>query len=326
MNVNLSRPTLAALALAILSVAPGCGQKRVTEVGGPVAIVAPEPAAPAGCVAVSPLPELGTGRTVAPGVVVHEIQLTTGGLPGDGTLWVYLPEKPSAKSIPCVLIGACPNTLIWGHELSDHDRPEHLYYARAGFAVVAYAVSGSAENAARLSDKDPVLIAAAREYRDADVGLADARRAFDYLAAKIPAIDAQRVYAVGHDSAGTLALLVAEHEPRLAGCVAFAPLIDVEKWVNGMLQVFNPGLPGYGDFVRNSSPLNHTDSLRCPLLLFQTEAVNQLADAAGFVERIKLNNADVTFLRVPTTNYDPETAESMPRVVRWLKEQSGKAH
>ncbi|HLH28847.1 MAG TPA: hypothetical protein VKW77_08010, partial [Acidimicrobiales bacterium] len=265
-------------------------------------------------------------RPVAPGVVVHEVRLTTGGLPGGGMLWIYLPEKPPAKPVPCVLIGRTSGTHLWGSALTDSDRPEHVYYARAGFGVVAYAVSGSAEEAKSLSDKDPVLLAAAREYRDAMAGLADARRAFDYLAAKVPALDARRVYAVGGDSAATLALLFAEHEPRLAGCVAFAPLVDVEKWVNTcMLPQFSPPLPGYADFVRDSSPLNHTDNLRCPLLLFQVDGANRLADATAFAERVKRNNPDVTLVRVPTSNYDPETAESMPRVVRWLKEQASKA-
>ncbi len=52
-------------------------------------------------------------------------------------------------------------------------------------------------------------------FRAADAGLINARNALEYTLAKVPEVNAKQLFSVGHSSAGTLALLFAEHEPRL---------------------------------------------------------------------------------------------------------------
>ena len=45
---------------------------------------------------------------------------------------------------------------------------------------------------------------------DAQAGLVNARNALEFVLARVPEVDPKRIYAAGHSSAGTLALLFAE--------------------------------------------------------------------------------------------------------------------
>ena len=60
---------------------------------------------------------------------------------------LYLPpgEHP-ARSLPCVFIAPAGTRLIHGSVLGDSDSPEHLPYVRAGFAVLAYELTGDVPN------------------------------------------------------------------------------------------------------------------------------------------------------------------------------------
>src|SRR5262249_19131213 len=55
-----------------------------------------------------PLPDVGAGREIEPGVRFHEVRLPGGDKPGfAGKLWLYLPAGDHADhSLPCVLITA----------------------------------------------------------------------------------------------------------------------------------------------------------------------------------------------------------------------------
>jgi DNA-directed RNA polymerase subunit RPC12/RpoP len=55
-----------------------------------------------------PLPDVGGGREIEPGVMFHEVRLPGGDKPGfAGKLWLYLPAGDHADhSLPCVLITA----------------------------------------------------------------------------------------------------------------------------------------------------------------------------------------------------------------------------
>lgn len=79
-------------------------------------------------------------------------------------------------------------------------------------AVLAYSISGAA---------DPSLTAdqaagPATQYMEAHSGLSDEMAALDYALKNVPDIDPKRIFGVGHSSAGTLALFVAEMDPRIA--------------------------------------------------------------------------------------------------------------
>src|SRR5690242_13418003 len=113
------------------------------------------------------LPELAPARLIEPGVRAFDVTLPDRGQ----RLWVYLPEPFPKSPTPCIFIAPAGSPLIYGMRLAEEDRPEHIPYARAGFAVVAYELSGAVTN--RSSDAE--VIQGIRSFKDADGGLESAR-------------------------------------------------------------------------------------------------------------------------------------------------------
>ncbi|MFN3650985.1 MAG: alpha/beta hydrolase family protein [Armatimonadota bacterium] len=301
------RPGLSAAALALLLL-PGCGWVASRLTG----------AAPAGSFQrPASFPDLGAGRVIAPGVRLHEVRLARG--KGGSTLWIYLPEEPAAAKLPCVLIGPAGTRLFHGIGLGEGDRPEHLPYVRAGFAVVAYEIDGP------LSDNasDPELIAAVSAFKAAEGGVANARLALDYVAEKVPAVDPARIYAAGHSSAATLALQVAAREPRVKGCVAFAPCTDLEGRLGPQLiDALSSVVPGYRDFVRQTSPVRNAEHLKQPLYLFHAgdDSVVPPQESIRLAAAVQAKNPNVTLVRVPSgDHYDSMVQQGIPGAIQWLK-------
>ena len=144
-------------------------------------------------------------------------------------LWVYMPvAKLHPGSTPCVLICGAGSTMMTGMKLSEGDEAEHLPYLKAGLIVVAYDLDGPSAG----DGPEPKSYEA---FRDANAGLVNANIAIEYVLYKIPEVNPKQIFSAGHSSAGTTSLLFAEHEPRLAGCIAFAPCTDLKARVPGAL-------------------------------------------------------------------------------------------
>src|SRR5262245_35182109 len=63
-------------------------------------------------------------------------------------VWIYLPMGASTNTpLACVLVPPAGTPLFHGGRLSEEDRAEHLPYVTAGFAVVAFDLSGPLLNA-----------------------------------------------------------------------------------------------------------------------------------------------------------------------------------
>src|SRR5262249_45145154 len=152
-------------------------------------------------------------------------------------------------------------------KLDTDDSKEHLPYVKAGMAVVAYALDGNLENAEQ--PKDAEILAAAKAFKESDAGVLNARAALDYALAKVPSIDPKHIYAVGHSSAATVALVVAAKEPRIAGCVAFAPATNFGQRIPAALvNALAAKIPEYRPFLGANSPLANAPKIKCPVLLF----------------------------------------------------------
>jgi dienelactone hydrolase len=271
------------------------------------------------------LPELTAGVELEPGVMLHEIQL-----PGkansaqviaghSGKLWVYLPSGEHApKSLGCILIAGAGSNLITGMDLGEGDRPEHLPYVKAGYAVVAYELDGRApENTA-----GPAMLPYIRAFVNAEGGLLNARVALEYATTRVPAIDPRRLYAAGHSSAGTVALLVAENEPRLAGCLAYAPAVDLGvQYPPNFQHELDMLVPGAGELFTRFNPRHNEAKIQCPVFLFFAEddarfnkQVRELADrleAAG--KRFTLQSSQTG------GHYDSMIKVGVPHGIEWLK-------
>ncbi len=142
------------------------------------------------------------------------------------------------------------------------DEAEHLPYLKAGFVVVAYDLDGPSTGDA----PEPRSYDA---FRDSNAGLVNAQIAIEYVLSNIPEVNPKQIFSAGHSSAGTTALLLAEHESRLAGCVAFAPCTDLKARIPGALvRTLSFTFEGLPDFLVKSSPRTHEMRIQCPVMLF----------------------------------------------------------
>jgi len=214
-------------------------------------------------------PPRGPSTQLEGGIQFCEISLT-GAAPGQTMkLWLYLPPGTHSKgSLACVFIAPGGTNLITGNILGDGDRPEHLPYVKAGFAVVGYELDGAYVK----RDRDG-MFPRIKQFIDAEGGVANARAAIDYVLAQVPEVDVNRLYAAGHSSAGTVALDVIAMEPRIKGGCAYAPCPNIrQRLTTERVKIYDTGVPGVADFVDHYSPTAFVQSLAStPLLLFSAK-------------------------------------------------------
>ncbi|CAN5470591.1 hypothetical protein BH10PLA2_BH10PLA2_08470 [soil metagenome] len=265
-------------------------------------------------------PELGSGQVIQPGIRFHEFKLIRNGVPM--RVFVHLPEMAQGK-LPLVLVPPAGSTLIAGMDLGDDDRAEHSPFAQAGFAVVSFEIDGPVKN----KKSEAAIKQGAKQFQASQAGLVNAKTALDFALAKIPNLDQSRVYIAGHSSAGTLALLFAEYEPRIKACVAFAPVTDVLSRLGPQaVSALNSVIPGYREFLRFSSPDTNAAQLKCPVFLFLALDDDNVPPSVtkSFVAKLKETNPKVTFVTVPTGGHSESVAEEgVPRAIQWLKNLNG---
>lgn len=286
-------------------------------------------------------PRLGTPRasTIA-GVLYHEISLgnprsqspssieSPGNQPVPGSqmdMILYLPSgSHQSGSLPCILIAAAGTTLLEGNGCFDESyQSETIPYVQQGFAVLGYSLDGP------LPSDEPTnreVATAYHQFRAAHAGLVNSRNALEFVLQQVPVVDPQRIYSAGHSSAGTLSLLFAQHESRVAGAIAYAPCVDVENRLADY--VSDPRvqllLPEITAFVRQESPLRHVESLKCPVFLFHAQGDSN----SPFMESQRLTamlTAQGTSCQLETISggdhYESMLREGIPRGIAWLKQQ-----
>jgi dipeptidyl aminopeptidase/acylaminoacyl peptidase len=237
-----------------------------------------------------------------------------------GRVWVYLPTgvAPGAK-IPCVIVPPAGGKLFIGMKLSDGDREEHWPYAQAGFAVISFDISGVWEDQNSEASMKKALVG----YMNAQCGINDASEALRVTLAKYPQIDVRRLYVAGHSSAGTLALQIAAAAPdQIKGCAAFAPLTDVEKHLAEGLPAMDKFLPGFARVIRENSPANRMNAIRCPVFLFHALDDKGITPpmVTGYRDALLARGKKVDYAVVPTGgHYDSMIKDGIPKAVVWLK-------
>lgn len=233
-------------------------------------------------------------------------------------LWVYMPDaKPQPSSTPCVLICGAGSTLMTGMKLSDGDEAEHQLFLRAGFIVVAYELDGPSDDNA----PEPKSYQA---FRDSNAGLANAQIAIEYVLSNIPEVNPKQIFSAGHSSAGTTALLLAEHEPRLAGCVAFAPCTDLKARIPAALvRTMSFRFEGLAEFLVRSSPRTHEMRIQCPVMLFHAadDSNVPIEESRAFAARLQSAGKDVTIKEVATGgHYQPMIDSGIAAGAAWIKQ------
>ena len=237
-------------------------------------------------------------------------------------LWVYTPPHKAGAKLPCVFIAPHGSTGYYGKALDPIDQREHWPYAKAGFVVVAYSVDGSTSE----YNSNEIVVGINR-FRDAHCGVDNAKAAVDYALANLRYVDPERLYVAGHSSGGTMALMAASHDPRIRGCVAYAPACDIRTRVNrlGVLEM-SVRVPGFGPFLTTCSPIEYTSTLHCPVLLFHADNDGNVprSDVEGYQAKLSKTNPDVTYSRVPDGGHlISMLVYGLPQGVSWLRYVDG---
>jgi dipeptidyl aminopeptidase/acylaminoacyl peptidase len=263
-------------------------------------------------------PDLGPSRLIQPGIQFREATLRRGSVPM--RIWYYQPEKVSGK-MALVLIPPAGSTLFVGMGLADGDRAEHYPYAKAGFAVASFEIDGHVPNLE--SAPDAIVLNGARQFRDAQAGIANAKVTLDFILAKVPEIDPSRIHIAGHSSAATLALLAASQEPRITACAAYAPATDVDARLAPAIPALDRAIPGYREFLHFSSPKTHVAELKCPVFLFHAEddSTIPISQTRQFAALLKKTNPNVTLVTTPKGgHYESMISEGIPKGIEWLRQ------
>ncbi|MHC2068824.1 alpha/beta hydrolase family protein [Bremerella sp. T1] len=238
------------------------------------------------------------------------------------TLWIYQPDPLPQAKVPCVFIAPAGTMMIHGLGLAEGDSPEHIPWVNAGFAVVAYELSGPADAE---SSTDPEFKEAAEKFRAAKSGLLNAQVAMAYAREKVSFVDPDQFYTAGHSSAGTMALYVAEMEPQVKGTIAFMPAVDVREslGIEAISYVQNNGiLSDAGVYVNEISPITHIHRISQPtFLLIVGDDREDLRDPAeSFGKKLREMGKDVTVVRIPRGgHYEPMLDPGIPMAIDWLK-------
>jgi dienelactone hydrolase len=119
----------------------------------------------------------------------------------------------------------------------------------------------------------------------------DVLAAAEFLASQ-PGIDPHRIYLGGHSTGGTLALLVAESNPRFRAVFAFGPIARVASYGDKYL-TFNVEKLGETDL---RSPVSWLHAIRTPTYVMEGEDGN--ADSLRTLKRAS-KNAAIKFYEVP---------------------------
>lgn len=257
---------------------------------------------------------------VTEGITWRQLQVDRDGTPMSA--WIYR-QAAITKRAPVILIGAAGTPLIWGMTLGEGDQAEHLPWAKRGYVVVAYSLDGPVED----QRDDAAVEAGVRAFLRASAGLDNARAALAIALAKEPLADPDRIYAVGHSSAATLALRVGAELEEVKAIVAFNPVVDVEartEDAQGWLrQLDSKLLP----LLHSSFPLAHLAALRAkPLLLFHAENDSNVpvAESRRLAEALAPMAATSKLLIVPTgDHYDSMIQQGIPAALSWVDERAG---
>jgi dienelactone hydrolase len=273
-----------------------------------------------------PMPELGDGEPLEelPGVKVYEVlwgpeQDCIPSKPGvGGKMYVLLPPGNHAPgSIPCLLAAPAGTNLMTGANTGTYFEP-HIPYLKAGFAIMDYELDGSPQYAENESD-------ATRAFIDSQAGLVNARNVIDFIQQKMPMVNPNQIFAVGHSSGGSHVLLLGEHDTRLAGVVAYAACCNVPNRIPSYLaKLLSHSEKRIGDFLIQSSPNTHAARMNCPVLLCHakddsnvpvsdSQEMHKLLLAAGKKSELHLTDDG--------DHYNEMLDQCIPVGIEWMKKR-----
>ena len=236
---------------------------------------------------------------------------------------LYLPTGPHGPgSLPCVIIAPAGSGFIHGMVLAESDTPESLPYVRAGFAVVAYELSGNLEKHEGQKTTYGMMRGPVKQFMAADGGCANARNAVNFVLASVPEVDPARLFAAGHSSAATMALNAVASDHRFRAVAAYAPRCDVLAVFSSEVAKYDKVIPGTSALMERVSPIRHIDQITCPVLLFHADddSLVPTSDNQAFADTMKSAGRQIEFKRVPNgDHYDSMIREGIPAGIAFFQ-------
>ncbi len=277
-------------------------------------------------------PELGTPKAIGnvDWFLIDLAQTNSSTKPGFSTrMRIYLPRTATAAhSIPCVLVAPAGTNMLTGADVDASDyHDESLPYAQAGMAVILYSLDGPMPDPESFRSEVLLMKAMTESYlkfKAAEAGLTNGQIALEYALQKLPQVDPDRIYVAGHSSAGTLALQMLAHEPRIAKCAAYAPCSDVMARYTDVLgdRSFLTAFPGIQEFIQKYSPNLNIRNINQPVFLFHARDDSNVAWQESKQYSLQLQSAgkNCTFESVPTgDHYTPMIEHGIPKAIAWFQ-------
>ncbi|MCA9018143.1 MAG: prolyl oligopeptidase family serine peptidase, partial [Planctomycetaceae bacterium] len=145
----------------------------------------------------------------------------------------------------------------------------------------------------------------------------------DYAIAHIPHVDSERLYTVGHSSAGTQALYWSVFEPRLKGVAAFAPVTEIDETELLPLMKFMPIT--FMSSARQFMPSTHYGRFHCPTFVVHgdADAVVPIDTTKRFVETLSQHGKQSTHLGFFNIGHFDVIDRGIPNVMVWLRDLAG---
>lgn len=279
-------------------------------------------------------PELGSPQLLKSGASVYTVDFSAVGSNAPGMqmqLRVYLPNTSAVRhSIACVLVAPAGTTLLHGASLDDADyHDETLPYVNAGMAVIHYSLDGEISEQERTSDTAFVtaLQRAYKAFDSANGGVTNGRVALEFALQRIPQVDPKRIYCAGHSSAATISLLLAAKEPRIAKCIAYAPITDLRERLRDLIEDPNVQFtfPRLEEFIEANSPIVQASRVQCPLFVFHArdDSNEPFASTDKFVKAMESAGVDITFASTPFgDHYQSMIDKGIPQAIQWLQKST----
>ena len=244
------------------------------------------------------------------------------GKPGHASeVRVVLPKRMPADKVPALVVNGSGAYLFSGMVLSDEDIEPMLPYVEKGFAVIAYETDGCQPS----FNREPTsrdIAQMTRSYVASKAGLVNAERALSFALDRFPEIDPGQLYTIGHSSGGKQALLLAAHDDRIRGCVAFAPACRMD--LPSKMTVARIGGPDGDKLSREvdrSMPLVHAKATKTPMLLLfsPNDQVTRPDEVLSYAKAVG-GNAKAIPVKCDGHGYVPDAG--FPIAVMWLRAQS----
>lgn len=259
------------------------------------------------------------------GVLVADVMLNVpAGEPGsNGRLTIYKPSESTAepsvdRKLPCVLVGPPGGSPIaFVPAPADADESDLISLAKSGHVVVAFHFDGELTPADNTPERHAL---AAQAFLASQAGLVNARNALDFVLARLSDVDPNAVFIAGRRNSGTLALLFAEHEPRLRGCIAWGGTPNVVLELQRRAQLTGKQ-PDADEMLvaERLSPATHAAKLSCPVSLVSSSADDAAMHA--FQQQLQTLQKTVTLVVVPETQSSgPAHPEEMAAANTWISE------